>query len=64
VPWYALPTVIIGSLLAIPIVGVLQALNDKTLSEKGFIKVILESYKHLPLLKGDKPPKNKNGDET
>ena len=59
VSWYALPIVIIGGLLAIPIVGVLLALNDGTLSEKGFLNVINESYKRLPLLKGDKQSENK-----
>jgi hypothetical protein len=46
--------ILVGGLLAIPIIGVLQSLNDGTLSEKGFLKVIIESYKRLPLLKKDK----------
>jgi internalin A len=50
--WYAMPLVLIAALLAIPLVGVLQALNDGTLTEKGFLKVVLESYKRLPLLRG------------
>lgn len=53
VEWYTLPIVFIGGLLTIPIIGVFQALNDNTLSEKGFLTIILESYKSLPLLKSN-----------
>ena len=53
VEWYVLPIVFIGGLLSIPIIGVFQALNDSTLSEKGFLTIIIESYKSLPLLKSN-----------
>ncbi|MCP4373784.1 MAG: hypothetical protein GY797_37640 [Deltaproteobacteria bacterium] len=51
VAWYILPIAFIAGLIAIPIVGVLQSLNDGTLSEKGFLTVIIESYKRLVLLR-------------
>ncbi len=53
------PMVIISCLLAILILGALQARNDDTLSEKGFLKVINGFYNRLPLLKGDKQRGNK-----
>jgi internalin A len=58
VAWYILPIAFIAGLLAIPIIGVLQSLNDGTLTEKGFLKVILESYKRLFLLKSDSQIQN------
>jgi hypothetical protein len=54
VSWYVLPIVLIATLLAVPIIGISQAFNDGTLSEKGYIKVIIESYKRLPLLNQSK----------
>ena len=51
-PWYALAVVLIAAVLVLPMIGVLEALSAGTLSEKGFLQVILESYRRLPLLKG------------
>ncbi|MFX0200482.1 MAG: COR domain-containing protein [Candidatus Hodarchaeota archaeon] len=59
VAWQILPIVLIAGLLTIPLIGVLQALNDGTLSEEGFLKVVLESYKLLPLLRKDNSKKLK-----
>ena len=56
VAWYILPLAFIAGLLAIPIIGVLQSLNDGTLTEKGFLTVISESYQRLFLLKNEKSP--------
>jgi len=45
--------VIIGSLLAIGVLGAMQLRNDDRLSEASFLKLMIESYKRLPLLWGD-----------
>ena len=50
----ALPVVIIGGLLAIGIIGAFQLRNDDSLTEKNFLTLILETYKRLPLLRGNK----------
>jgi hypothetical protein len=52
VEWYLFPALLIAALLVVPLIGVLQAFNDGTLSEKGFLRVLLESYRRLPLLRG------------
>lgn len=44
--------VIIGALLATGVVGAMQLRNDDRLSEDNFLKLMIESYKRLPLLKG------------
>jgi internalin A len=45
--------VIIGALLAIGVIGAMQLRNDDRLSEESFLKLMIESYKRLPLLRGD-----------
>ena len=44
--------VIIGALLAIGVLGAMQLRNDDRLSEESFLKLMIESYKRLPLLRG------------
>jgi hypothetical protein len=44
--------IIIGALLAIGVVGAMGLLNDNRLSEDNFVKLMIESYKRLPLLRG------------
>ena len=44
--------VMIAALLAIGIVGAMQLRNDDRISEEGLLKVVIESYKRLPLLRG------------
>jgi len=51
VRWYTLPFVIIGGVLLVGIIGAFQLRNDEKLKEKGFIKLMTETYKQLPLLK-------------
>ncbi|HET9711760.1 MAG TPA: COR domain-containing protein [Pyrinomonadaceae bacterium] len=46
--------VIIGALLAIGVVGAFQLRNDARLSEESFLKLMIESYKRLPLLGGER----------
>ena len=50
-PWYSLPIILIASILLIGVIGAFQAKNDETLSEKGFLELMKETYKRLPLLK-------------
>ena len=45
--------VIISALLAIGVIGAMQLRNDDRLSEESFLKLMIESYKRLPLLRGD-----------
>ena len=51
VAWHALPIVLIGGLLVVGVVGASQLRNDELLSEKGFLALMVETYKRLPLLK-------------
>jgi internalin A len=46
--------VIIGALLAIGVLGAMQLRNDDRLSEESFLKLMIESYKRLPLLRGER----------
>ena len=57
IPWYVLPIVIIGGLLAIAVVGALQLRQDERLSQRNFLKLMIETFKRLPLLKQDNPTK-------
>ncbi|MDX6384930.1 MAG: internalin [Blastocatellia bacterium] len=43
---------IIGALLAIGVLGAMQLRNDDLLTEVSFLKLMIESYKRLPLLRG------------
>jgi hypothetical protein len=45
--------VIVGALLAIGVLGALQLRNDDRLSEESFLKLMIESYKRLPLLRSE-----------
>ncbi len=46
--------VIIGALLAIGVIGAMQLRNDDRLSEESFLNLMIESYKRLPLLRGER----------
>ncbi|MEM9119214.1 MAG: COR domain-containing protein [Cyanobacteria bacterium P01_F01_bin.56] len=61
VPFYVLPVVIIGALLAIGIVGAFQLMQDDRFKEENFVKLIIETYKQLPLLRGQT---NVSSDDT
>lgn len=60
VPVVILPVVIIGSLLAIGIIGAYQLRSDDSLSQKNFLTLILETYKQLPLLRKNNQKKNRD----
>lgn len=49
-PWYAVGTVIIGGILALAAVGAFQLRQDAMLSEENFLKLMVETFKRLPLL--------------
>lgn len=51
--WYAVITVLIGGLLALAVVGALQLRSDESLSEENFLKLMLETFRRLPLLRRD-----------
>lgn len=50
VPWYVLPLVIIGGLLIVVIVGAFTLRAEEGLSEAGFLRLMKEALKRLPLL--------------
>jgi len=58
VSWYVLPIVIIGGLLAISIIGALQLRQDEKLNQANFLKLMIESFKQMPLLRGDQSTKD------
>jgi small GTP-binding protein len=47
-----MPFVLIGGLLGYGMLGAHQLKNDKQLSDKSYVTLIIESYKRLPLLSG------------
>lgn len=53
ISWLALPIVLIAGLLATGIIGALQLRNDDRFSEDTFLKLMIESFKRLPLLRGE-----------
>lgn len=53
VSWVALPVLLIGGLLAVGVIGALQMRNDERLTQKNFLELMLETYKRLPLLRGN-----------
>ena len=63
VPWYALPIVAIGGPLAVGIIGALQLRQSGRIGEESFVKLMIESYKRLPLLKGGKASLRESPDE-
>jgi DNA repair exonuclease SbcCD ATPase subunit len=50
-PWYAVPIVFIGGLLLLAVIGALQLRNDESLSEENFLKLMIETFRRLPLLR-------------
>lgn len=54
VHWSLLPIIIIGGALLIGIIGAFQLRNDDKLKEEGFLKLMGETYKRLPLLNQSK----------
>lgn len=50
VHWTLLPIIIIGGILLIGVIGAFQLRNDDKLKDEGFLKLMGETYKRLPLL--------------
>lgn len=48
--WKVLPVIIVGGILLIGIIGALQLKNDDKLTDSSFLKLIIETYKKLPLI--------------
>lgn len=50
-PTFVLPVVIVGSLLALPIIGAFQLRQDGKVNEDNFLKLMALSFKYLPWLR-------------
>jgi hypothetical protein len=61
-PWYAVAVVFIGGLLLLAVIGALQLRSDESLSEENFLKLMIETFRRLPLLRYGKvlPEKQEN----
>ncbi len=55
VSWYALLVIVVAGLITPILIGALHALNEGSLSEKGFLEVVRESYKILPKVSQNMP---------
>jgi hypothetical protein len=47
---WALPLVIVGAVLLVSVVGALQMRQDDRLSERGFLRLMADVVRRLPLL--------------
>jgi predicted membrane channel-forming protein YqfA (hemolysin III family) len=58
VSFWALPVVVVGALLLVMIVGAYQMRQDARLSEKGFLQLMADVLKRLPLVvvRSKEPP--------
>ncbi len=50
VHWSILPLIIVGGLLIIGLIGFLQLRNDERLKEESFVRLVIETYKRLPII--------------
>lgn len=57
-PWYSLVIVFLSGLLMIAIIGGLQLRNDESLSEENFLILMIETFSHMPLLRGSNSSKD------
>jgi hypothetical protein len=51
IPWYTFPFILLGGVLVLSIVVASQLRNDERLSDKSFVKLMVDSLKYLPLIK-------------
>ncbi len=58
-PIYALPTVLIGGLLALSMIGAFQLRQDEKLSQKNFLELMALSFKYLPWIRSRNAKSNK-----
>lgn len=59
VPLFILPIAIISGILILSVIGALQLRNDDLLKEETFLKLMIEVFKRLPLLKNQNKQVNK-----
>lgn len=62
VSFYALPVVVIGSLLVISVVGALQLRQDNKLNQTNFLTLMALAFRQVPLLRHSKDAKDSRGD--
>lgn len=48
---WVLPIIIISALLSISVIGAFQLKNDESIKEENFLKLMIETFKRLPLLR-------------
>ena len=51
VPWYFVPAVIIGSLLAVTLIGAFQLRGTQQLHDEPFLKLMGMTFRNLPLIR-------------
>lgn len=49
-PWWAFPVVVVGGVLLVSIVGAFQMRQDDRLSERGFVRLMGDALRRLPLV--------------
>jgi hypothetical protein len=49
-PWWAFPLVVLGAVLLVSVVGALQMRQDDHLTERGFLKLMGDVLRRLPLV--------------
>lgn len=49
-PWWAFPLVVLGAVLLVSLVGALQMRQDDHLTEVGFLKLMGDALRRLPLV--------------
>jgi hypothetical protein len=57
VPWYIIPIVFIFGILGVGVIGAFILRYNGELSEPNFLKLMIETYKRIPLLIQGKSPK-------
>jgi Flp pilus assembly protein TadB len=60
-PGWALPVVIVGAILLVSVVGAFQMRQDDKLSERGFLRLMADVFRRLPLLLPRRDPADPNG---
>lgn len=64
IPWYAVPTVIIGGLSAVVVIGAFRLSEIGQITPAQLLSLIAEALKQMPLIKGKRPTKNAPEEES
>ncbi|MGP1386773.1 MAG: COR domain-containing protein [Thainema sp.] len=64
VSWYMVPVIIIGAILSVGVIGAFQLSPPEGLTQENFLTLMIESYKRLPLLRGDSRQSRNSNDES